>query len=79
MVNLIVRISLNLFHRFQDYGQDSTDTQALQNTKKQLDEIEADAEKHEELEGIPSFQEFTQNTTFHGVRYIFDGVYKIRK
>lgn len=50
-----------------------------QDTKKQLAEMEGEAEKHDPLEGIPSFQEFTQNTTFHGIRFIFDGVFKIRK
>ena len=48
-------------------------------TKEQMTEMEEAKPKADPLEAIPTFQEFTQSTTFHGVAYIFAGAFRIRK
>ena len=48
--------------------------------RKQLADMEAKSkEKEDPLAGIPSFHDFTQSTSFHGVSYIFEGRFKFRK
>ena len=50
-------------------------------TAKQPEEIgQRSAGQKDDLETLPTWSEFTQKTTFHGVRYIFDGTpFKIRR
>ena len=36
-------------------------------------------EKSAGAQRVPSWREFTQNTTFHGVRYVFDDTTWVRK
>ena len=62
-----------------------------QHTTKQANELQQEAVQREAPQkevaqqtpgaedSIPNFTEFTQTTTFHGVRYIFVGAFKLRK
>ena len=47
-------------------------------SKPQKEEVTMDIPAAEE-NGMPSFARFTQETTFHGVKYIFEGSYKLKK
>ena len=60
-------------------GQCYTD-RSFSSPKKQQAKMAADsAENEDPLAGIPSFHDFTQSTTFHGVSYIFEGRFRFRK
>jgi hypothetical protein len=63
----------------QDYGRGGDGGHTLQYTKEQLEEMEKSEEKPDPLAGIPTFFDFTQTTSIHGVSRIFEGHFKIRR
>ena len=49
-------------------------------TKEQLAKMDEESKpKEDPLVGIPSFTDFTASTTFHGIHYIFDGKFLLRR
>ena len=55
------------------------DTQQLVNEKTEDNNAGASTVGDENTEEIPSWSEFTENTTFHGIKYVFQTGFKFRR
>ena len=85
----IFRSPYTFKHNFDnDYSQDFITDYGYNDTTKLCKEKSEQADRQEETskeerngeeEEIPSWTEFTENTTFHGIKYIFQSGFRFRR